>query len=328
MIRALLCLIFLSSSAFGYVPTVESLFRHGANPDVTVNGVSLSLVVKRLRPADNAEGGTATSVAENAEDYYKIFLTKSTDGLKVAQTRYGNSSFSESSLLHKTYYPNFTSYTIKPTPEAAERGIFFALLHSMTYNNGSHLVNYLKSLGVPLRLNSELINREKIEFLADYKRYLLTVARDRNARKTAINPLQPSDSAARDRAQALMAASMYTDTRQVGLTKDDNQISWRVIAGSFEALVSFKERDVQKLRYTSGTGDFEIICKDYWLANGSHSFPRFLLIKAYNGDQYQVEVTAVRHYLEREEDLVKRLRNWDLLLKGKESHEARPEFLL
>ncbi len=328
MIKGIIFLFLLSSSAFAYVPTVESLFRHGSNPDVSVNGVSLTLVVKRLQPAVNPEGGAATLVSEQTEDYYKIFLTKSADGLKVAQTRYGNSSFSESSLLHKIYYPNFTPYTIKPTAEAAERGLFFALLHSLSYNNGAHIVNYLKSMGVPVRLNSELINREKVEFLADYKRYLVTVARDRNARKTAVNPLHPSDPAARDRAQALMAASMYTDTRQVHLTKDDNQVAWRVSAGSFEAVVSFKERHVQKIRYTAPAGDYEIICKDYWLANGSHSLPRFLLIKTYNGDQYQVEVTAVRHYLEREEDLVKRLRNWDQILKGRESPESRPEFLL
>ncbi len=327
MIIAFLGLL-LSSTAISYVPTVESLFRHGPNPDVSVNGVSLTLVVKRILPAESSEGATPAATSEKAEDYYKIFLTKGNEGLKVAQTRYGNSSFSESSLLHKIYYPNFTSYTIKPSAEEAERGLFFALLHSLTFNNGAHLVNYLKALGVPVRLNGELINRGKVEFLASYKRYLATIARDRNARKTLVNPLHPSDSLARDRAQALMAEPMYTDTRQVGLTKNDNQVSWRVAAGSFEALVSFKERDVEKIRYLAPAGEFEVICKEYWLANGSHSFPRFLLIKTYSGDQYQVEVTAMRHYVEREEDLVKRLRNWDSILKGKDSHEPRPEFLL
>jgi hypothetical protein len=56
--------------------------------------------------------------------------------------------------------------------------------------------------------------------------------------------------------------------------------------------------------------------------------PRFILVKTFTGEQFQVEVTNLRHYLEREEDMVKRLKNWDQILKGKESTEARPEFLL
>jgi hypothetical protein len=323
-----LALFFVTSSALAYVPTVESLFRHGSNPDVSANGVSLTLVVKRLPIAERTDGGAVAPTEDKAEDYYRIFLTRGGEGLKVAQTRYSNPSFSEASLVHKTYYPNFTPYTVKPSPEAAERGLFFALIHSLTFNNGSHMVNYLKALGVPVRLNSEIINRKKVEFLADYKRYLVTVGRDRNARKTEVNPLFPTDPVARERAQAIMGESMYTDTRQVTLSKEEGQVAWRISAGNFEALASFKERDVQKVKYSSSNGDFEVICKDYWLANGSHTFPRFLLIKTYAGQQYQVEVTALRHYVDREEDLVKRLRNWDQILKGKEVPAPRPEFLL
>jgi hypothetical protein len=53
-----------------------------------------------------------------------------------------------------------------------------------------------------------------------------------------------------------------------------------------------------------------------------------MLIKTFNGQQYQVEITNVRHYIEKEDDLVRRLKNWDQVLKGKESTELRPEFLL
>jgi hypothetical protein len=48
MIKMILSLILLSSSAFAYVPSVESLFRHGSNPDITANGVALTFVVKKI----------------------------------------------------------------------------------------------------------------------------------------------------------------------------------------------------------------------------------------------------------------------------------------
>jgi hypothetical protein len=331
MMKVLALSVFFAASAHAYVPTVESLFRHGSNPDVSTNGVSLTLKVKRIQ----AEEKTSSNVSDasllkdqRAEDFYRIFFTRSGETLKVSQARYNSGNFSESSLLHKTYYPNFSSYTIKADIESAEKGIFFGLLQSLALNNGAPLINYMKALGVPVRLNSEIINREKVEFLADYKRYLVLVSKDRNARKTEVNPMYPDDSAAREKAQAIMAEPMYTDLKQVKLSRDENQIAWVVNAGTFEAVVSYKLRDLQRIRYKSPAGDFEVIMKDYWLANGTHAMPRFMQIKLFNGEQYLVEITNLRHYVEKEDDLVKRLRNWDQILKGKESTEARPEFLL
>jgi hypothetical protein len=329
MMKVLALFLFVTASVHAYVPTVESLFRHGSNPDVTANGLSMTMVVKKIQPGEKAGSAESTLLKdEKGEDFYKIFFTKNGDALKVAQTRYNSNSFTEASLQHKTYYPNFTAYTIKPGVELAEKGVFFALLHSLTLNDGSHIVNYLKALGIPVKLNNEIINRNKVEFLADYKRYLVSVSKDRNAKKTEVNPMKPDDAAARARADEIMGEPMYVDTKQVKLSKDEGQVAWVVNAGAFEAVVSYKDRDVQRIKYKSPAGDFEIICKDYWLANGTHSMPRFMLIKTYSGQNYQVEITNLRHYVEKEDDLVKRLRNWDQALKGKESSDVRPEFLL
>lgn len=322
--------LFLVSAAHAYVPTVESLFRHGSNPDVTVNGVSITLVVKKMGGEKLPSTVQDASLVkdERPEDFYKIFLTKNNDALKIAQTRYKNATYSESALEHKIYYPNFTSYTLKAGVEDLEKGLFFSLIHSLTMNNGAHMVNYLKNQGVPVRLNNDLINREKVEFLADYKRYLVTISKDRNAKKTEVNPMRPDDSAARDRAEQIMNESMYVDTKQVKLSRDEGQIAWVVNAGPFEAVFSYKDRDAQRLRFKSAAGEYEIICKDYWLANGTHAMPRYILIKGLNGQSWQVEITNLRHYAEKEDDLIRRLKNWDLILKGKESSELRPEFLL
>ena len=48
MIKIVLASLLLTSVAHAYVPTVESLFRHGSNPDVTGNGISLTMVVKKM----------------------------------------------------------------------------------------------------------------------------------------------------------------------------------------------------------------------------------------------------------------------------------------
>jgi hypothetical protein len=331
MIKFLVLIFVLGfHTAFAYVPTVESLFRHGSNPEVVANGLSVSLVVKKQSGETSSETSDTSLLDDQRNaDHFRIFFTKGTgDLLKVAQARYSNGTFSETSLEHKIYYPSFGPFTLSGELQQVEKGLFYGLLNSILLNNGTHIVSYLKSIGVPVKLNSELINREKVEFLADYKRYLVTVSKDRTAKKTEVNPLRPEDPEARARADSIMAESMYVDMKQVKLGRDEGRVAWVVNAGSFEAVFSYKEREVQRITYKTSAGEFEVICKDYWLANGTHAVPRYLLVRTLSGLQYQVEITGLRHYVEKEEDLVKRLRGWDQILKGKEASASRPEFLL
>jgi hypothetical protein len=329
MMKCLLLLL-LTTQAFGYVPTVESLLRHGSNPDVTANGISLTLSVKKLNPGLTTTQQDPAQIKEkHTADFFKLFFTKNSDlAFKLAQTQYENASFSEASLVSKVYYPNFTPYTLKASGEEVEKGLFFGLLESIVYNNGAFLINYLKNVGVPVKLNSEIINREKVELLADYKRYLTLINKDRNARKTEVSPLRPDEPAARERAHRIMDEPMYIDTGHVQLSREDGQMAWLVKAGDFEAVVSYRERDIQKIRYKSPLGEFEVTCKEYWLGNGTHRIPRLMMVRDFRGEIYQIEVTNMRHYNEREGDLIKRLQNWDKILKGKNSTDPKPSFLL
>lgn len=331
MIKYLFFSFSLVSSAFAYVPTVESLFRHGSNPEVTANGISVTFSVKRIQagPKETVSAESQLLVETKDNDYYKLFFSKlNNDVMKVAQTRYANNSFSESSLQEKIYFSNFTHHTFKNNPEEAEKGIFLGILKSMVFNDGTFLINYLKTLGVPVKANAEIINREKIDYLASYKRYLISIGKNRSAKKTEINPLRPEDASAREKAERVMTDPMYVDLRQVSLSRQDGQMAWLASAGAFESVVSYKERDIQRVKYKSALGDFEIVCKDYWLANGTHSLPRYILVKDFKGENFQIEITNLRHYLEKEEDIVKRLKKWDELLRGKESLEPKPPFLL
>ena len=167
-----------------------------------------------------------------------------------------------------------------------------------------------------------------MEFLASYKQYLVAVNKDRTSKKSEVNPLRPEDTHAREKADKIMSESMYIDTDQVKLSREEGQMAWLVSAGPFEAVVSYKDRDLQKIKFKSLLGEYEIICKDYWLANGTHSVPRYIVVKDYKGESFQVEVTNLRHYNERDEDITRRLKKWDELLKSKESHIPKPIFLL
>jgi len=321
-------LFLFSLSAFSYVPTVESLFRHGANPDIIGNAIQITMKVKKISATPKSEDEVGLVKEGRTEDFYKIFFSKIGDSTRLAQTRYANNSFSEGSLEQKNYLASYGAFAIKTTPEQIQRGLFFAVLNSIAWNNGSLLVNYLKAAGVPVRLNNELINREKIEYLASYKQYLATVNRDRNARKTEANPLRPEDSVSREKVDRVMNESMYVDTKQVKLAKDDGTMAWQVSAGNFESVVSYRDRNINRIKFKGASGEFEMHLKNYWLANGTHMMPRFIIVKDLNGETFEVEVTNLRHGTEKDDDVSKRLRKWDDILQGKNFTESRPAFLL
>ena len=331
MIKLALVLVFISFNALAYIPTVESLLRHGSNPDITANAVSISFVIKKIGVAQKTENKNEESLLNEvkSEDFYKIFYTKvGHDVFKVSQTRYDNSNFSEGSLLEKHYFSNFTPYTNKGSVEESEKGILNGMLISMIFNNGSFFVNYLKSLGLPVKLNNEIINRQKVTYLASYKQFLVASSKDRSSRKKEVNPLKPDDQAAREKIDQVMSEPMYVDQKQVVLSRENGEMAWLISAGQLEIVVSYKERDIQRIKFKSQLGEYEINCKDYWLANGTHSLPRFISIKDYKGEMYQMEILNLRHFIEKESDLISRLKKWDGILKGKESLQPKPPFLL
>ncbi|MGE3608814.1 MAG: hypothetical protein AB7I27_04430 [Bacteriovoracaceae bacterium] len=317
MMKIVLITFFVSFQAFAYVPTVESLFRNGSNPDINVNGAAVTFSLKRINPQEG----------QKAEEFYKVFLSKAGgDSVKVAQARYNNNTFSESALDHKIYYSNMNPYTLKGSNEDVEKSLFYSLMHSMVFNNGSHIVNYLKSIGVPVKLNNDLINRDKVELLAAYKHYLAATNKDRTAKIP--NPLRPEDAGEKEKVDRVMSEGMYIDTNQVKLSREGGEAAWLVTALPFEAMVSYKDRDVHVLKYKSTQGEFELLAKTFWLANGTHRLPRFMTIKTFKGETFELEITNLRHYQEKEEDIVRRLKNWDQILKGHQSKEPRPDFLL
>jgi hypothetical protein len=327
-IASLTISLLITSSLYAFVPSVESLFRHGSNPDVTANGVMVTLSLKKIDSQSTVNEKDSGEVSRPT-DFYRLFFTKiNSETMKVAQAHYDNASFNDNNLKGKIYYPNFSAYTVKGMPEDAMKGIFFMSLRSIIFNDGTFLLNYLKTAGVPVKLNNEIINYPKREYLNSYKRYLSIISKDRASRRTEQNPLKPEDPAAREKVELVMNEPMYLDQKQVKLATENGEVAWMINAGPFEAAVSYKEREIQRIKYKSQLGDFDIYYKDYWLANGTHAIPRFIVVKDYKGEMFQLEVLNMKHYLEREADLILRLKKWDGILRGKEAANTNPPFLL
>lgn len=322
--KFLLGLIFCTQTALAFVPTVESLFRNGSNPDITGNVAIINLKITKMDAS-----GMLEDTSNSPSEFYRIYYTKLNDEVvKLNQFKFADESFNEKELIHQAYYPNFNAFSFANQPSAVEKSLFYGVLNSLVLQDGEFLVKYLKSVGLPLKLNKEIINREKIQYLAQYKQYMMAINQDKEARKTLENPLRPEDAAKREKIDSIMNESMYIDTHQVKLSKDGGEMSWRVNVEGFDASVSYNKRHLQKITYKGATGDLEFLFKDYGLANANHVLPKQILVRDSKGENYQIDVINLRYSTFTESAYLKKLKEWDKAVKEQEVEIVRPGFML
>jgi hypothetical protein len=119
--------VFFIGAANAYVPTVESLFRNGSNPDIVSNGVSVQMKIKKLTTSEDGQNHSTPT----EEYYYKIFLTKNSDVIKLSQVCTTSEVINENTIKHKSYYSNFSPYSLKTGQENVDKALFYGILISM-----------------------------------------------------------------------------------------------------------------------------------------------------------------------------------------------------
>lgn len=313
-----LALSLACATAQAYVPTVEALFRHGANPDVTTNGLVLSASISGYNPYAEKTEAAAKQL------WVKWIYNVTPQGkLRLTQLLYSAAAMTEASLLDKVYIGDLTPRSF--TANAAERGAFISLLNSQLINDGSFMVDFLQQMGIHVKLNSEIVNQEKVSLLHRHRLWLKNSRGGRAASEES--PLAPSAPAERERVSKVMGSPMFLDTQQVSLTRFHGEPAWHISADGFEAYVDDAQREVRQLTLRRPGGDVEIVCRDAMLLNGTHRMPRQYIVKNGQDQYFQVNVLSLRHFSEGPNDFLTRLRRYDQLLGHKQEAIEKPGFL-
>jgi hypothetical protein len=120
---------------------------------------------------------------------------------------------------------------------------------------------------------------------------------------------------------------MDADTQQVVLSRYQGEPAWLVKGDTFEAWVSDATREVRQLVLRSGAAEVDIQCRDYLLFNGTHSFPRQIVVKGQQDQFWQVDVLSLKPFNESSTELLARLRRHDQVLMQRREAVSRPPFL-
>ena len=316
----LLCALItmVSIGAQAYVPTVEALFRHGANPDVTTNAMVLSASVSSYNPFAEKTETTGKQL------WVKWIYNVTPQGkLRLTQLIFNSATMAESALVDKTYISDLSPKSFNAN--SIERGLFISMLNSQLINDGSFMVDFLRLAGVPVRLNNEIVNQDKVALLQRYRGWLNRNKANRsNGEESPMSPASPAD---RERVTRLMSSPMFLETQQVALSRFHGEPAWHITAEGFDGYVDDAQREIRQLLLRRATGEIEISCRAALLLNGTHRMPRQIVVRNTQDQSHQVNLISLKHYHEGPNDLLARLRRYDQVLSRKQEAIDRPAFL-
>ncbi|MBY0516104.1 MAG: hypothetical protein K2P81_04300 [Bacteriovoracaceae bacterium] len=321
MKKILLATFFITLQAWAYVPTLESLLRHGANPDIGSNSVVLSAKLTQVNPfAEKAE-------QENASIWVKWVYNITAHGkLKLTQLVYRSSAMNDASLVDKKFISELSPLSFGDSPAKAELGAFLSSLNSLLINDGSFMVEFLKTRGASVKLNSELFDVEKRALLNRYKYWLVKTKGGREI-KDEESPLNPSSATDREKVDAILARPMYQDTGHITLSRHLGEPSWVAKGEMFDVWVGDSNRYLKEVTLKVGAAELNLQFRNYILFNGTHSLPRQIYIKNLQDQYWQVDLISVKGFSESSQDLIARLRRYDQILSQKREDVQKPDFL-
>ena len=311
-------LLLLTSVVHAYVPSLESLFRNGANKDVTTNTLSIQAKVEKISDVD-----TATTVENTTAQYFRwIYQHAGADRLKMVQLEYNHPSFGDHFLVDKYYVSQLNPLMFSQGSRGVDQGLYFSVMNSLLINDGSFLINFLKQKNIMAALNEDSINTEKRDLLLQYKNYIAELGKNI---KTD-NPIEPQDRTQLPHAQKILRSTYINESLKIKLEKWRDEFCWKVESENFEAWVTDEKRQIVKILFKSPGGDFEAIFDDHILLNGSHTFPRVVTIRTTQNEYYKIQFSDLNYFSETESGYITRLKKLDQKNQNKRA-SIRPSFV-
>lgn len=273
-------LLITSFSLLAAVPTMEGLFRNGANENITGNLVVFNLLVTEQPKIQETEG-------KPKENYLKlVFFQEEDKSIKLFQFQYPDSQMSDQKLSHFTKVSNLYS-KIKSDPKP-ERAVFFSILTMIGLNYSNSITALLKKYNPDFKYNREIINGEKMALYRSYRNYL--TEKEKSSTQSPLNPLKPEEKLKVDE---LMKSSMYKSTGNVKLIKRDGDFYWFLDLSRSNALFSNDNHFIKELKILLSKGSIELDFDDYLSLNGTQMVPGQIMFKDSNERFYKIKITGL-----------------------------------
>lgn len=303
----------LSISSFAYIPTVESVLKNNSNPDVASTTVAANLILERINEEEKSEENDPFEkilfkIVSYQDDSNKIFT----------QLNYKN-TFSKNSLREVVSIGSLDIENFIKNTTVFSQGVFYGVLKVLLRNDSQLLIQSMRNIGINIKTNKELINKPKVDLINRYKEYLNLVKKDPDLEKSLDNPLSPQDEDLKKTVSEIINQPFYIQDENINLVKRNNSFYWQYDAGNANFIVSNETRELRNIKVFLNQQENEINLQDYILFNGTHSFPRRVVIN-YLGKKYKLTLEKLTHFTESIDQYRKRLIRYE-----KEVTDANPD---
>jgi hypothetical protein len=313
-------LFFLTNLCFAQTPTEEGLFRNGINPDISSDLIIYKIHINSKRhilPEVDLEAtettdqkalsevekekDTQSPVQESVEiieenNYIKVIVFNNTSSTPQYLFLYYSSPDYNSKSLKKII-PIMHKRNIISSQYDESSQIMIGLLQMFTLNQSTPLVEYLKSVEPDFKTNKEALDAEKVALFKRYHDYLKLLKENPELKEddTIENPRHPSDEEKLKAVQEIEKRPMYTPSKAVVLTREDNTFYWNLIHNNIQAQFDHGTLFLKQLKIKS-VHNYIIDVENFVLYTNKHLLPPRFIINIENKEMITIKFDLYQSY--------------------------------
>lgn len=266
--KILIIQFFITTLAFGYKPTLESLLKNNNNPELLKPSVMVSLEVSK--------GGDKKYLQD-------VLLYSGNSGLEIT-TRLTDLT---GNVLGVKSQSLFEQSVMKNNPI---RSFYFTVLTNQLLNNSQVLLNFLKVNDVSISKSSEKVNKQKITLMEKYRKFLERKRKDPSY-DDKNSPLYSTDKEEMKKRMKLFNQDYYLASEKSQLTKRENKIFWLIDKGDFKALYDSNTRELSEISIKNSRVDLEMKFFNYMSPDNKHKFPGKMVVR-FNDELYEMKLKS------------------------------------
>ncbi len=323
-IKTVLFLFIITQLSFAAIPTIESLFRNASNKEVEADTISINLTIEELTKRENEE-----DEKQNYKKFVKLLFHKNRyQTIELLQTEYSDISMKNDSLSYFYEGGSIQKYFLTKKGISVEKDLFFGMILTLALNEEKVISNFLKKTNSDYLENKDLLNKDKMLLYNGYKRYLQSVNDEPSLKDELKSPLKPEEPEERQKIKKILASAFYTKQPSVELIKEGQ--SFYLLAKLEKTTAKFSNDDhklVEISHHDIGTS-FNAKLFDYVLMNGSHEFPKFIIVTI-SDRKFKITTSSLRHvtYRPATYSKIKSSLRDAMSVQSKTDQSLRPKFL-
>lgn len=260
------------------IPTMEGLFRNGANENISGNLVVFDLLVTEQPKIQEVD-------EKPKENFLKIVLFQDEDkSIKLYQFQYSDAQMSDQKITHFAKVSHL--HTKLKNDTKIERAVFYSVLNMIGLNYSNSITSILKKYNPDFKFNREVINGEKVALYRGYRDYLAD--KGKTLKESPLNPLKTEE---KIRVDTLVKSSMYRSSGNVKMIKRDGNFYWFLDLSRSSALFSNDKHFIKEFKILLPKGSIELDFDDYLSLSGVQMLPGQIMFKDSNERFYKIRIT-------------------------------------